>query len=606
VTLNTYSGHRLAVNVPDDAATVSVTVELWSYDGQGNNAHRGVAINNAQAGVTCSSSNRCDLTYSIGGAGTTRTFTLAGPFISGVYASSFVVILTTIIPDRVLTSVILPADYSGVVNVTDAGGSTIGRRYVGEGQFVAVLMNATTYDNAFHCYCGPAVQHAFLVPRSVFFESRLYAYLNASDPIAPLDKLSFRQNGSSGVNSDALQEILSGNVTEMDVWTIYDLLTLNETGVRVRTSLALTNDLFLYSLPDDAVRFIAYTPPLTAPSWPYIFCSGSCTPPPPKPWWEQIWDGVVSVVVGFVTSAIILAVTAFKMIVAVLSQVGAWLAQAVSTAAQAVASAVQAAAKVLQQVVDWIVDQAMMLINAIIRPMVDMINAVAGSWFEGLKGILTSSFTAHSPIQTLADYLTIVQAMWRYLLMPLVLIATLITIAQTVEVIIEALSAGIAGILARVVQYAAPIFLFGVAAAAMGAVVLAFDNGLDRIFVSSLGDASRYVTIFLGTQKFAFTLLSILMTETGWMSGATLAILSILVASYPRTSTWWLNLLVDAISLILASVGLYKYLTGPSDRIAKVITPFVSMILGVVVYSSFVSWVLRFELDLASGAVLPP
>jgi len=68
VTLNTYSGHRLAVNVPDDAATVSVTVELWSYDGQGNNAHRGVAINNAQAGVTCSSSNRCDLTYSIGGA----------------------------------------------------------------------------------------------------------------------------------------------------------------------------------------------------------------------------------------------------------------------------------------------------------------------------------------------------------------------------------------------------------------------------------------------------------------------------------------------------------------------------------------------------------
>lgn len=190
--------------------------------------------------------------------------------------------------------------------------------------------------------------------------------------------------------------------------------------------------------------------------------------------------------------------------------------------------------------------------------------------------------------------------------MPLVLIATLITVAQTVEVIIQALSAGITGVLARVVQFAAPIFLFGVAAAAIGAVVLSFDNGLDQLFVNSLGTTSKHVTAFLGTQRAMFTLMSFMIAETGWMSGATLAILAIFVTLFPKSGTWWQNLLMDAFSLMLAAVGLYKYLTGPSDRLAKVITPFVSTILGIVVYSAFVTWGIRFEQDLASGAILPP
>ncbi len=162
---------------------------------------------------------------------------------------------------------------------------------------------------------------SFLIPRSVFFETELDKRLNASNPVSPLDQLTFRQNDTSAsANSDSIQEVLTGNVTMGDWVSILFLLEDNATNVPVRTALRLTNDLLLFSLPDDAVRFIAYTPSLTAPSWTYTFCTSSCGPPTPKPWWEKVWEGIVTTVVGLVTSAIVLAVTAFRAIAAVLSQ----------------------------------------------------------------------------------------------------------------------------------------------------------------------------------------------------------------------------------------------------------------------------------------------
>ncbi len=255
---------------------------------------------------------------------------------------------------------------------------------------------------------------------------------------------------------------------------------------------------------------------------------------------------------------------------------------------------------------DAIVQAAIKAFDSVVHPIIDMINAVVGSWVEGLRGMFDSFFIAHSPIQTLNDYLTIAQGLWRYMLMPLVLVATLITVAETVEVVMEAMSLGIAGVLSRLVQLAAPIFLFGVAASAIGAVALSFDGGLDKVLLDQLGSTSKDVTTFLGTQRALFTLNGLLVTETAWMSGAALSILSIFFALFPKDSVWWHNLLADAFSLMLAAAGLFKYLTGPSDRLAKVITPFVSTILGIVVYSAFVSWGLRFESDLASGSVQPP
>lgn len=144
-------------------------------------------------------------------------------------------------------------------NVT-VGNATVGRRDVGEARFVAILLNETTWlGGGFNCWCGPTVSKAFLVPRSVFFETELYQRLNESNPVSPLDKLTFRQNDTSASsNSDDLQAVLSRNVTSNDWLVVLDLLTLNATNAEVRAAIALTNDLFLYPLPDDGMRFVEY------------------------------------------------------------------------------------------------------------------------------------------------------------------------------------------------------------------------------------------------------------------------------------------------------------------------------------------------------------
>lgn len=72
---------------------------------------------------------------------------------------------------------------------------------------------------------GPTGLIPFPVPWSWFFDTRLYAYLNASNPTSPLDKLAFRRNATTASsNSDAVQEILTGNVTMGDWVTILFLL----------------------------------------------------------------------------------------------------------------------------------------------------------------------------------------------------------------------------------------------------------------------------------------------------------------------------------------------------------------------------------------------
>ncbi len=368
-TLYTYPGHRLSVNVPDDATTVVVSLAAWSYDTRGYNNQVPIIVGSHTeylGGVPyCVSDPTVSLTYAIQLPGQSTSYSLRG--CSGttpMYANPLSVTLTTLVPTRVNTNLIVPADYSGLYNVTDAQGTILSRRYTGEPRFVALLLNETTYDNAFHCYCGPAQADIFIVPRSVFFDTRLYAYLNASNPISPLDKLTFRQNSTSAtMNADDIQEILTGNVTSLDVAEILLLLIVNATGVAVRRAIALGNDLLLYSLPDGAVHLVGYRPPLTGISMAYTFCTSSCDPPPPKPWWERVWDGLVSVVTAFVTSAIVLAINSFRMVVAVLSQLGNWLAQQVANAVAAVKSAVAVAAKVVGQLMDFVT----LLIKAMVQ-----------------------------------------------------------------------------------------------------------------------------------------------------------------------------------------------------------------------------------------------
>ena len=73
-----------------------------------------------------------------------------------------------------------------------------------------------------------------IVPRSVFFDTQLYADLNASNPVGPIACLSYRQNATSAArNADDLQELITGNITTLDISTILGLLWNNANGVQV-------------------------------------------------------------------------------------------------------------------------------------------------------------------------------------------------------------------------------------------------------------------------------------------------------------------------------------------------------------------------------------
>jgi hypothetical protein len=382
-TLIYYGGHRLSVNVPDDVASVNVAFQMWSYDGRGQNQHTSIVVSSHYELTRCINDYTATLSYSLQAPGQSTTYHLRGcdpPDNGPLYAAPLNVTIRTIVPNRVTTDLIVPADYSGVYNVTNASGAIVGRRYVGEPRFVAILLNATTWRaEGFNCWCGPPIPMSFLVPRSVFFETELYKRLNASNPTPPLDKLTFRQNDTSAsANSDSIQEILTGNVTMGDWVSILFLLEDNATNVPVRTALRLTNDLLLYSLPDDIVRFIAYAPPLTAPSTTYTFCTGQCGPQTQPPWWELLWTGLL--IVAAVLSAVILPINAFLYLAQVLVQVGNWLwTNIVGPGIAIVKSAVQAAGKVLSQVLDWVVAFVTNLLKALFKPVLDAIEQYLAS-----------------------------------------------------------------------------------------------------------------------------------------------------------------------------------------------------------------------------------
>src|SRR6266545_1621820 len=157
-----YDGHRLSVNVADDAATVDVTLTAWSYDSTGHNAHTAISLG---TNGECSEVYVRTKTFTIGPPGTSTTYPLSGgcPGTSAMYPSPLSVTLPTFVPDRLNAYLIVPDDYAGIYNVTDSGGNVLSRRYVGEPRFVAILLNATTWEPAFHCYCGPPIRVSFLV-----------------------------------------------------------------------------------------------------------------------------------------------------------------------------------------------------------------------------------------------------------------------------------------------------------------------------------------------------------------------------------------------------------------------------------------------------------
>ena len=126
-TRNTVQGHYLSVDVPDDSTSVNITLQMWSYDSSGHNQHSNIAI--AQDCETVGGVLVCYDRY----GPVTFQYYLQAPYHSTWYnfsghdggslqALPLTVIVSTIVPYRIGTSLIVPADYSGIYNVTDSQG----------------------------------------------------------------------------------------------------------------------------------------------------------------------------------------------------------------------------------------------------------------------------------------------------------------------------------------------------------------------------------------------------------------------------------------------------------------------------------------------------
>lgn len=399
--------HRLSVNVPDDAGTVYVTLQMWSYDSRSGcstpdgkcNSHTPIAI------ASCSTSNIATVGYQLGAPATTYSLTGGGCGTSPqLYAAPLRVTIRTVVPDRIDTFLFVSGDYSGIYNLTNPSGAITSRRYTGEPRFVAILLNVS-YGPSY-----PLERKLALIPRSVFFDTLLYEQLRTKTPSASLAKLSFRQNDSSAqVNSDVLQFILTGDISggDWDIFSgsIWSLLIQNRTGVP--THVGLPFDFsdpyapqyylpFFYSFPTEIVQLASYRALTVSRSFSYMFCYSQCNPPPPAPWWEQIWNGFVTTVTSFVTSALVLAANAFQKLVEFLGQLGRWVEQGITSAGQAVASAASAAADALEQAISWFFSMIQSILDTAFKPLIDRFN----EWRHNLIDAIMSMALAVMPQQS--------------------------------------------------------------------------------------------------------------------------------------------------------------------------------------------------------------
>lgn len=372
------------VNVPDDVDALTMTVELWDWDYDVSNPDP-IDLQTA-SGVQ----NAGTFTFSL--ASGSRTFSFFGSNLghAGPYARPFDVYVERVAPMRAPVWILAPTDYAGFYNVTDAAGSIVGRRYVGEPRFVAFAIDEKTGQHS-------TAQALYLVPRSLFHDTQFADLLEAKAlPAGLASALRFAQNGTTSANSDDLQMAFAGHLGSTDRNTLVDLLSRNVTGNLTYQWLGFQDDVVLLGLPDDALRLAAYLPFPHTTSVNYTWDISSGTR---NGWsvWDEIWAGVAAVldeVLVWIESGIVFVATVVDAFVDAVVAFGSWvwngIVGASEAAAQAVASAVQAAAEAMGQVIDALANAILAMIHAALDPLINLVVAAYNAWAEGVAQLILS------------------------------------------------------------------------------------------------------------------------------------------------------------------------------------------------------------------------
>ncbi len=156
-----------------------------------------------------------------------------------------------------------------------------------------------------------------IVPRGVFFDSKLFASLNASayDPNSPLAGANVNGNdnkGTASLNARVIQMVITKNATLAQAWSILSLAATNSTGNVTAFALFVANEFYTLGLAKE-VRDLAANV--------VVENSGNVSAPPPSPsLWQLFWNTIAGIA-GAAWNALV-AVGAF------FQSIGEWLVDA--------------------------------------------------------------------------------------------------------------------------------------------------------------------------------------------------------------------------------------------------------------------------------------
>ena len=263
----------------------------------------------------------------------------------------------------------------------------------------------------------------------------------------------------------------------------------------------------------------------------------------------------------------------------------------------------KAVARIIAKVASMLLDTIKRIVLKMTTPIKHSIMKNIRNWGASFVKVMEDMWLSDKEIHTRGIFESVeqVKLLLDYLTLPFILVTMLVTVAKTIDVLINVFSAGTATMLEHLGNYIAHIFIMGSVAIGFG-FAYSYSNGAEKATQEFMGESAEFFQRHLTIQETYFELLSKLLLGSKVAPALTYAILSILFTTLlPDSIYWQANLLRDAIGLILAVVGLIDLATNYDEIVSKSITPLVAAITVLIVPISLTTSIFSVILDFHEG-----